>query len=116
MNSTRKLIYEERPTREHFGVNDSGSLNHLIYDHWLLTRKELNPLETDYYSKIATVFNDAYFICTVALIDKSKELNLFYFGDKVSYPAVVYPLACFYLSMLSKRQPNTDRVIKMLAH
>lgn len=114
MNELRELIYEEKPSRHSFEVNVDGSLNQLIYNKWLLTRTELNPLETGYYSKITKVLNDAYYFCTVALMNKSRELNISFFGEKFDFSSIVYPLACFYLSRFNKRRPNTNRVITIL--
>ena len=114
MKLPRELIYEDRPSRYDFDVNVVGSLNNLIYDEWLLTRKELDPLDSTYYSKISRVLNDAYFVCTVVLMKPSSEISLSYFKNHVSLPSIVYPLACVYLSKINPRSTNTDRVIVML--
>lgn len=114
MKLPRELIYEDRPSRYDFDVNVVGSLNNLIYDKWLLARKELDPLDSTYYSKISRVLNDAYFVCTVVLMKPSSEISLSYFKNHVSLPSIVYPLACVYLSNINPRSTNTDRVITML--
>ena len=110
----RKLFYQERESRQDFGTDTEGSLNQAIYNGWLLTRTELNPLDNSFYSKITKVFNDAYFICTVVLFDPSKEINLSYFNNMISLPSIVYPLACFYLLNFSKKQPNIKRLVTIL--
>ena len=111
---SKELIYEEKPSREDFGINDEGALNNRIYNEWFLSRKELDPEDCYYYSKITKVFNDAYFFCTLVLMHPEKEINLNYFKGKISFPSLVYPLAHFYLSLLKKPKRNTKRLLTMI--
>ena len=110
----RELIYEEKPSLEDFGINDEGTLNNRIYDEWLLLTKELDPEDEYYYSKITKVFNDAYFMCTVALLSPSKEIKLSYFKNRIKHTSIVYPMVYLYLSLLPNRARNTDRLLKMI--
>ena len=48
MDEIRKLVYEDRTLLNDFGINDTGSLNNLIYDEWLLGRQEIDPFETNH--------------------------------------------------------------------
>ena len=114
MKLLRELVYEEKPSRNDFGINDKGSLNNRLYNEWLLLRKELDPEDSYFYSKITKAFNDAYFVCTVVLMWPEREIALSYFKNKISMPNIVYPMVHYYLSLLKERKQNTDRLMKMI--
>lgn len=114
MKLLRELVYEDKPSRYDFGINDKGSLNNRIYNEWLLLRKELDPEDRFFYSKITRILNDTYYVCTLVLIWPEKETNLNYFKNRIKHPNIVYPLVYFYLSMLEERAENTNRVLIMI--
>lgn len=113
MKLLRELVYEEKPSRYDFGINEERTMNNRIYE-WLLLRKELDPEEKHFYSRITKVFNDAYFVCTVALLWPGRELSLSYFKNKIRMPNIVYPMVYYYISLLKKRGQNTNRFLIMI--
>ena len=115
MDEIRKLVYEDRTLLNDFGINDTGSLNNLIYDEWLLGRQEIDPFETNHLACYLKVFNDAYYVCTNALLlPVGSELYPKSLTDRVDNPSVVFPLACFYLSKLSSISKGINRFIKSM--
>lgn len=110
----RKLVYKEKASRTDFEVNNKDCLNNIIYDKWLLTRNELDPEDTNFYTKITTILNDAYFVCTVVLMKPNSEISLSYFKKLISIPSIVYPMVCLYLSKLKERTHNMDRTIILI--
>lgn len=94
----RKLVYEEKTSIDDFGIRDVGSLNELIYGEWLLTRKELRGDDRC----ILKVFNDTYYICTLALVKPDVRLQISYVLNEIEMPSVVIPLTRFYLSRLEQ--------------
>ncbi len=101
MKGARKLVYEDKRSLSNFNINESGSLNHLVYYEWLKKRTEIDPFDAksiDYYLK---AFNDAYYICTLALLlPEGKELKPFATKNYVERPSIVFPMVHLYLSKL----------------
>lgn len=104
MDSYRKLVYKEKMSLNEFEINKDGSLNQLLYDEWLLTRKELRGDN----KKILKVFNDAYYLCTLAFVKSYNKLNISYAVKRVDAQSVVLPLTRYYLSCID----NLPRITK----
>lgn len=94
MDAIRKLFYEEKTSLDDFGINDDGSLNQLIYEEWLLTRREMRGDD----SCILKVFNDAYYLCTLVWAMPDAKLKVQTALKWFEIPSVVIPLTRFYLS------------------
>lgn len=105
MDIPRELVYEDKTSLDDFGINEEGLLNQVIYDEWLLTRKELRGDD----HRILKVFNDAYFLCTMAFVKPNIKLKILYCLHQIEFPSVVVPLVRFYLSGLSSMQKGTKR-------
>ena len=109
----RKLVYEEKTSKD-FEIDIKGSINQKIYDGWILKKIELDPEAPAFYSDISKVFNDAYFVCTVVLMNKTTEIKLAYFKDKISIPSLVYPLVYYYLSNLKSGMLDGKRILILI--
>lgn len=102
MDEYRKLVFEERASLNAYGINEAGSLNHLIYYKWLIRRTEIDPFEPNYRVAYLKAFNDTYYICTIALLlPIGKELLPDRLKNRVERPSVVFPLVHLYLSKLT---------------
>jgi len=113
MNIPRELIYEEKKSLEQFGINDEKSINHTIYDNWLITRTDLITKSNLGLVQLK-VFNDAYFICTTALMHQHSIEAKNYFLKNVDIPSVVFPLALFFLSRVKNSQVDNSRLLKLI--
>ena len=110
MDVYRKLVYEDKTSLDAFDINEEGSLNNLIYDDWLLTRKELRGDD----SRILKVLNDAYYLCTMAFVSLYTKFNISYAKEMVEAPSVVIPLIKFYLSKIGNLPTGTRRFWKSI--
>ncbi len=113
-NALRELIYIEKESRDDFGINVVGSLNQVLYDNYLLTRVDLKPGESNYYSRITKVFNDAYYVCTVLLLSSKSEYKLSTIKNMVTLPSVVLPMVHFYLTKLIHPTTPIKRFLKLI--
>ena len=101
MNEARRLIYEDKTSLNEFNIKEPGSLNNLVYA-WLKKRTEIDPFDAkskDYYLK---TFNDAYYICTLALLlPVGMELKPSATMNYVERPSIVFPMVHLFLSRLN---------------
>lgn len=105
MDFFRKIVYDRKSSLNEFEINKEGSLNQIVYDEWLLTRKELHGED----SKILEVFNDAYFICTMAFLIPERKYRVSDAVKNIHVSSVVLPLARFYLSRINNLPKGTMR-------
>lgn len=104
MDDYRKLVYEDKKSLNDFEVNNTNSLNNLIYTGWLIKRVEIDPFEANYQYYYLNAFNDAYYLCTLALlIPIGKEIVPYRLLKKVDNPSVVFPMVYLYLSKLPEK-------------
>ena len=104
MDDYRKLAYEDKKSLNDFEVNNTNSLNNLIYAGWLIKRVEIDPLEANYQYYYLKAFNDAYYLCTLALlIPIGKEIVPYRLLKKVDNPSIVFPMVYLYLSKLPEK-------------
>ena len=68
MDFHRILVYEDKESLVDFNINDENTLNGVIYDEWLIKRTEIDSITEHSASAYLKVFNDAYYICTLALM------------------------------------------------
>ena len=108
----RELVYEEKKKIQQFGVNDEKTLNHLIYEKWLLTRTDLQPLETGLSKRRLNVFNDAYYICTLILMHPTSEGFASYAVERCSLPSVVLPMVYLYISKVGDCRYSNSRLLE----
>ena len=102
MDTSRKLVYEDRMSLNAFDIKKPGTINKLIFEKWMLARKEIDPFDAKHQAKYLKSFNDAYYICSLALmLPKGKNLLPDRQENIVSIPSVVFPLVHLYLSKLS---------------
>lgn len=106
MDIPRELIYEDRSSLEDFRVNDEGTLNKLLYDNYLIETTDLCQGEANIVNRILKVFNDAYFVCTIVLMQPKDIFGLSYYIERVDNPHVVFPMVYLYLSKV-----NSDSII-----
>lgn len=112
MDIPRELIYEEKNCIDEFGINDDTSLNHLIYDEWLLNLADLEPFKSGLSKRRLKVFNDAYYICTLILMHPTNEEFTSYAYLRCSLPSVVFPLVHFYISNVKDRGYSNSALLK----
>ena len=115
MSEIRKLIYEERTGLGPFGVYEDGSLNNVIFHEWLLGRSEIDPFEKNHLKAFLKVFNDAFYVCTLALLlPTGKNMLLVNIQTGIDNPSIVFPLVCFYLSKLTSTSLGITDFIKSM--
>ena len=101
MDNYRKLVYEDKTSLNDFDVNDKYSINHLIYEKWLLKRVEIDSFDANHHLYYLKAFNDAYYICTLGLlIPVGKEIRPDRLLKKVDRPSVVFPLVYLYMTKI----------------
>lgn len=101
MDIPRELIYEDRSSLTEFGINDMGSLNELIYDNFLIETTDLCQGDDNSVNRILKAFNDAYYVCTIVLMQPRSIFELSYYIKRVDIPQVVFPMVYLYLSKVS---------------
>ena len=101
MEIPRELIYEDRKVINDFRVEDESSVNHLIYL-WLLERPELHPEKPGYSQRTLRAFNDAHYMCTMALMARRSEYSIPYFKERIREPSVVFPMVYFYIFNINR--------------
>lgn len=101
MEIPRELIYEDRKVINDFRVEDESSVNHLIYL-WLLERPELHPEKPGYSQRTLRAFNDAHYMCTMALMARRSENSIPYFKERIREPSVVFPMVYFYIFNINR--------------
>ena len=115
MSEIRKLVYEERTGLGPFGVYEDGSLNNVIFHEWLLWRSEIDPFEKNHLKALLKVFNDAFYVCTLALLlPTGKNMLLVNIQPGIDNPSIVFPLVCFYLSKLTSTSLGITDFIKSM--
>ena len=112
MEIPRELIYEEKNCIDEFGINDDASLNHLIYEEWLLNMPDLEPFKPGLSKRRLKVFNDAYYICTLILMHPTNEEFTSYAYQRCILPSVVFPLVYFYISNVKDRGYSNSVLLK----
>ena len=71
----RKLIYRDRKELEEFGVQNAESLEGRIFSE-ILQMDIVNPERKDSEEKLLEIFNDAYYILTMVLLEKLPYLRM----------------------------------------
>ncbi len=110
MKIPRVLIYEDRMSLEEFGINDALSPNRDIYEKWLLEQPDLEPFKAGLTQRRLQAFNDAYYICTIALMHHTGSDFVTMAYNECKVPAVTFPLIYLYLS----RVPDAGNLNKVL--
>ena len=75
----RELIYKEKDSLKDFGVNNEMTIEHRFYE-GLLKR----PSIKDCFQKretILRIFNNAYYLCTLILMDEDPRLTIDYYRE-----------------------------------
>lgn len=102
MDIRRKLVYEDKSSLKDYGVRKADSLNYLVYYGWLKKRSEIDPFDPKAMAYYLRAFNDAYYICTLALmLPKEMELKESVINLYVERPSIVFPMVHLFLSKLS---------------
>ena len=104
MDEARRLIYCDKNGLKSFATNDIAYLNKLIYDFWLTRRTEIDPFDANCRAYYLKAFNDAYYVCTTALLlPEGLHLTPYYLGLHVERPSIVFPMVHLYLSHLTEK-------------
>lgn len=114
MEIPRELIYEDKNSIIEFGIKDDTSLNHLIYEEWLLNLPDLEPFKTGLSRRRLKVFNDAYYICTLILMHPTNEEFVSYAYKRCCLPSVVFPLVHFYILNVKDRGYSNSALLKSI--
>lgn len=112
MELPRELVYEDRKDIKEFGINNESSINHLIYEEWLLNRIELQPFKAGLSKRRLKVFNDAYYICTLILMHRTYEDFASYANERCSTPSLVFPMVYLYISKVRDKDYDNSRLLK----
>ena len=113
MDIPRELIYEEKSSIKEFDIYDKTSLNHLLYNEWLLNLEDLKPFESGISKRRLKVFNDAYYICTLIFMHPTNEDFAYYAKKRCTIPSVVFPMVYLYISKVEENYfVNNLRLLK----
>lgn len=78
----RSLVYRERKRLEDFGIHKSNQLNTELYELLKLDLKA--TLGNSEYSKLfKTLFNEAYYLCTIILMDRDAIMHFREYVDAI---------------------------------
>ena len=114
MNIPRELIYEDKRSLNDFCYRDEDSLNGQLYANGLIKIKDLKPGENGFRGRLLSVFNDAYYICTMAVRLINSDISLHYYKERVRIPSVVLPMVHFYLSRLDQEPEHIKTFLTVL--
>ncbi len=76
----RELIFEDRYSLDNFFVDNPQSANGLFFNQ-MMTIYCLDPMYQETEKQILSIFNDAYYILTLAFLEKRPILRLGYFRE-----------------------------------
>lgn len=114
MDIPRELVYLDKERLSMFKINDKGSINQILYDQWLLKRTELIPEKGSLETIQLKAFNDAYYICTMALMHQVNIEFILYSLKRVDIPSVVLPMVHYYLSNVLNAKTDVSRYITLI--
>lgn len=114
MDIPRELVYEDKKKLSLFGIDNKSYVNQKLYDEWMLMRTELIPEKGCLAIMHLKSFNDAYYLCTLALKHQVNIDFIMYSIERINMPSVVLPMVHFYLFCV--KMPNTDvsRYLKLI--
>ncbi len=122
----RPLLYEEK-TLDDFDIDNEDSLFYRFYN-LLLTMDGTRVTDLDVEKKITSIFNDACYICTIALLIKRPELRLGYFRELSNQKTImgdyyetnedradaVLCMVYFLLKYCPERNKNTNKLMTVI--
>ena len=78
----RSLLYKEKKTLKDFGIYDRNQLNTQLY---VLLKYELKATvgNSDYTILLKTLFNEAYYLCTIILMDEDAIMHFREYVDAI---------------------------------
>lgn len=115
MDEARRLIYRDKNGLRSFATNEIAHLNKLIYDSWLTRRTEIDPFDANCSAYYLKAFNDAYYICTTALLlPEGLHLTPYKLKSRVDRPSIVFPMVHLYLSHLTEKSRGINILINQL--
>ena len=115
MDEARRLIYRDKNGLRSFATNEITHLNKLIYDSWLTRRTEIDPFDANCSAYYLKAFNDAYYICTTALLlPEGLHLTPYKLKSRVDRPSIVFLMVHLYLSHLTEKSRGINILINQL--
>lgn len=116
----RKDIYRERECIEEFGVDEKNTINKAIFDVLFQIGGVSRNEET-----ILGLFNDAYYICTLILLEKRPYFNIEKYqsileGNNLILPfshervITIMSMVAVYLKSIDMKTDDNDKVIKAI--
>lgn len=96
----KNWLYEDKKNLSIFVENAPGSPNQTLYTEWLLSRVDLRPSEPELDKRLLDVFNEAYYLTTLILVQHDDINIMSNCLQKTHYPSVVIPMVSYYLSKL----------------
>jgi hypothetical protein len=115
----RELIYYDRLSLDEFGIDKDKSLNHEIYEQ-LLRLKCIVPTKEETEQLILKIFNDVYYILTLAFIEKRPVFqieNYIAISKKDRYylmssekESIIFSILCIFLN-IRKETFNSNQML-----
>ena len=110
----KSWLYEDKKKLTEFGVNTPKSPNQILYTDWLLSRVDLRPSEPELDKRLLDVFNEAYYLTTLVLVQYDDINIISNCLSRTHYPSVVMPMVYYYLSRLKKVEKNFEIALKRI--
>lgn len=110
----KSWLYENKKKLTEFGVNTPKSPNQILYTDWLLSRVDLRPSEPELDKRLLDVFNEAYYLTTLVLVQYDDINIISNCLSRTHYPSVVMPMVYYYLSRLKKVEKNIEIALKRI--
>ena len=113
----RSLIYKERKSLKDFGVHIEGTLNHYLF----MRMARMTLLRTGDSEQIALqCLNNAYYICTLILLDEFPYLKMDKYEEKLLKETIPFPndvyqasmaLVCVLLAAYDDKYKKEDNIL-----
>ncbi len=116
MHIPKNWLYEDKKNLSEFEVNKTGSPNQILYTDWLLSRVDLRPSEPEFDKRLLDVFNEAFYLTTLILVQHDDINIISNCLSRTHYPSVVMPMAYYYLSKLKRVEKNIQVALERIMH
>ena len=110
----KSWLYENKKKLTEFGVNTPKSPNQILYTDWLSSRVDLRPSEPELDKRLLDVFNEAYYLTTLVLVQYDDINIISNCLSRTHYPSVVMPMVYYYLSRLKKVEKTIEIALKRI--
>ena len=116
----REIIYRNRNNIEEFGVDENDSVNKVLFD--TIFQIQYVSIRNDLNDTLLGLFNDAYYICTLILLEKRPYFNInkyikilsgcqYVDSDRI---IIVMSMVSVYLKTLDMITEDIDKTINVI--